>query len=406
VPLTSDVADLVRQATLAFEPDHARTRRSAEFLSDGQRSLLHVALTSAALDIESKIAAGQLSTAFTLGASDVPILTVLALEEPENNLSPFFLSRIVTQLLDVSASGYAQSIVATHAPGALHRVEPEWIRYFRLDTSKGTSSVRPILLPDKASAAGTFVREAARAHPELYFARFVVLGEGDTEEVVIPRIAQACGVLLDPSFVAMVPLGGRHTNHFWKLLRDLDIPHATLVDLDYGRAGGGAGRVKDALTRLQDVGEDPFAGLEGLSAPDEVTEALPFEQLVHAMKHLKSFGVFFSAPLDLDMLMLENYRDAYMALESGQRGPDQTDATGAVFKSMPDHTHEYWLPAADAAARSGNVELFRWYRYLFLTRSKPASHLAAIGRLKEAELKSAPLVLRELVEYVRENVGL
>jgi hypothetical protein len=153
------------------------------------------------------------------------------------------------------------------------------------------------------------------------------------------------------------------------------------------------------------VGENPFAGLDGLSSPDEVTEALTAEQLAHAMKHLQTFGVFFSAPLDLDLLMLKQYPEAYTTLEGGQRGPDQSDATGAVFKSMPDHARTYWFPA-DAAERSSNEEIIRWYRYLFLTRSKPASHLAAIGRLQDAELKSAPPVLTDLIEYVRKSVGL
>jgi putative ATP-dependent endonuclease of OLD family len=61
-------------------------------------------------------------------------------------------------------------------------------------------------------------------YPELYFARFVILGEGDSEQVVLPRLASALGLEVDPAFVAIVPLGGRHVNHFWKLLNDLHIP--------------------------------------------------------------------------------------------------------------------------------------------------------------------------------------
>ena len=49
-----------------------------------------------------------------------------------------------------------------------------------------------------------------RAYPELYFAKVVVLGEGASEEVILPAISEAMGVPIDKSFVAMVPLGGRH----------------------------------------------------------------------------------------------------------------------------------------------------------------------------------------------------
>ena len=77
-----------------------------------------------------------------------------------------------------------------------------------------------------------------------------MLGEGASEEVVLPRLAEAMGLDIDRSFVAVVPLGGRHVNHLWRLLTDLDIPYATLLDLDWGRAGGGWGRIKTACTQL------------------------------------------------------------------------------------------------------------------------------------------------------------
>ena len=83
-----------------------------------------------------------------------------------------------------------------------------------------------------ASDAAKFIRGALLAFPELYFARFVVLVEGNSERIVLPRLAQAEGLTVDPSFVAIVPIGGRHVRHFWKLLNGLSIPHATLLDLD------------------------------------------------------------------------------------------------------------------------------------------------------------------------------
>jgi hypothetical protein len=116
-------------------------------------------------------------------------------------------------------------LLASHSATVLSRIEPTSVRHFRLDQDTAAATVRPIELPEDDNDAAKFIREAVHAHPELYFSRFVVLGEGDTEELVIPRIARARGVDLDPSFVAMVPLGGRHTNHFWRLLRGLDIPH-------------------------------------------------------------------------------------------------------------------------------------------------------------------------------------
>ena len=99
------------------------------------------------------------------------------------------------------------------------------------------------------------MRGALLAYPELYFARFVLLVEGDSERIVLPRLAEALDLLIDPAFVAIVPLGGRHVQHFWRLLSELEIPYATLLDLDVGRDGGGFGRIKTAIENLIAIGE-------------------------------------------------------------------------------------------------------------------------------------------------------
>jgi hypothetical protein len=145
-----------------------------------------------------------------------------------------------------------------------------------------------------------------------------VLGEGDTEQLVIPRIAQAQGVDLDPSFVAVVPLGGRHTNHMWKLLNDLGIPHATLLDLDYGRTGAGPARLRDACNRLIDNNIDPLAGLAHYNQVNDIHDGLKYPDLWPIIKHLRKFGIFFARPLDLDYIMLECFPAAYTKRDKGE----------------------------------------------------------------------------------------
>jgi putative ATP-dependent endonuclease of the OLD family len=74
----------------------------------------------------------------------------------------------------------AQVVVATHSPSVVRRVPAESIRHLRLDASRQTV-VTTIQLPPESADAFKFVREAVEAFPELYFARLVVLGEGDSE---------------------------------------------------------------------------------------------------------------------------------------------------------------------------------------------------------------------------------
>ncbi|EAZ8172693.1 exonuclease, partial [Salmonella enterica] len=194
-------------------------------------------------------------------ALDPPNLTIILIEEPENHLSPQYLGRIVKLCEEISENDRAQVVLTTHAPSLLNRVEPENIRYFRLNDNKNTV-VKEILLPgddeDDADNVDTFtyVKEAVKAYPEIYFAKVVILGEGDSEEIVIPKIGQVKGIELDTSLITFAPLGGRYVNHFWKLLNELSIPHVTLLDYDFRRGGGGWGRIKYAIKQLISIGED------------------------------------------------------------------------------------------------------------------------------------------------------
>ncbi|NEU34724.1 ATP-binding protein, partial [bacterium LRH843] len=61
-----------------------------------------------------------------------PAFTLIALEEPENSLSPHYLGRIVNAINSVLGKGDAQALIATHAPSMIKRIPPEYIRYLRL----------------------------------------------------------------------------------------------------------------------------------------------------------------------------------------------------------------------------------------------------------------------------------
>ena len=167
------------------------------------------------------------------------------------------------------------------------------------------------------------------AYPEIYFGKFVILAEGPSEEVVLPRIASALGLPIDKSFVCVVPLGGRHVNHFWRLLTDLEIPYATLLDLDAGRQTGGWARIKYVCEQLLQIGVDQSELLEfehngqSYALSKENLEDLHkkpftgFSDIVSWAGHLEKFDVFFSRPLDFDLHMLGRFPNAYKNIEPG-----------------------------------------------------------------------------------------
>ncbi|ROQ37061.1 putative ATP-dependent endonuclease of OLD family [Frondihabitans sp. PhB188] len=401
-----DASEVLRDAELAFEPDPGQRPRPARLLSDGQRSLLHLALTTASLDIERSLLGDTPPPGFDLDRGLLPSLTVVAVEEPENNLAPFYLSRIVGQFLELGSYPHAQVLLSTHSASAMTRIDPLAVRHFRLDASTASSSVRSIALPAAPGDVEKYVRQAVQAHPELYFARFVILGEGDSEQMVIPAVASAMGIDLDPSFVSVVPLGGRHTNHFWRLLDDLSIPHATLLDLDFGRAGGGPGRVKDACVNLLELGYDVLEGIDAFDSPESISPQSTLQELIPVKLALEMHNVFFSTLLDLDMMMLEHYEAAYTTIQGTQRGPDlDSDAAWSVLHTGGSESGvTYWTGAMDVGVRAHRALLMQWYRYLFSNRSKPTTHLAALARLSTDDLKSPPAPLAKLIKAAEEGV--
>lgn len=400
-PINRELRVLVANAEMLFEPSPTGRTRSAGELSDGQRSLLHIALTAATLDLEREIVTGKHSDKFDLGPSGLPVLTLLILEEPENNLAPFFLSRVVQQLVNVAKGGRSQAIISSHSASVVSRIAPEQIRHFRLTRRKLTTVVREVPLPADSTDEGKYLRQAVRAFPELYFARFVVLGEGDSELIVLPTLAAARGVHIDQSFVAVVPLGGRHTNHFWRLLRGLGIPHATLLDLDWGRAGGGKGRIRDVCVELIKIGKTPFEGAPyGATSVNDLKSLDTLRELNAWLVHLRRWNVFFSAPLDLDMRLLTRFPTAYRVPAEGGRGPTSKEDPRSAVLGTADVR-----PDVQMWKEERFEDDLRWYRYLFLGNSKPSTHLRALGKIPTEDLAKISGGLGKLLDKIGKAVG-
>ncbi len=418
-------------------------------LSEGQQSLFYMALIAAVFDVEREIIAlrptaepndtdssdacpgtegddeGEIENpVFRTDKLDlIPDLMVFALEEPENHLSPHYLSRIIGLLRSLTGTGCAQAVFSSHSPSVLRRVLPEEIRHLRLDKDTRTSRLNKIILPESTDEASRFVREAVMAYPELYFGKFVILAEGPSEEIVLPRIASATGLEIDRSFVSVVPLGGRHVNHFWRMLTDLEVPHATLLDLDVGRHSGGWARIKYVCDQLRRIGLDLEELLEFAHEGKKFQITLEelenlhekpvsdYPELQRWVRHLEKFNVFFSVPLDLDFWMLRQFPEAYKRVGAG---------SGPRFPSEDSPEWEPYIRGAIGAAVGNNdegltlysnlpdtwKELFPWYRYLFVSRGKPATHIQGLTDVPREELKkNAPATYIRLLNLCEGSIA-
>jgi putative ATP-dependent endonuclease of the OLD family len=417
-----DPASLIKRLAAAFSPGEAQPTMEVSQLSDGLRSLFAVALSLGLFRVEELVRSTPAASGFKLELNEkVPIVTVFAIEEPENHLSPQYLGRILNQLIDLSTNARAQVVISSHSPSILRRVEPDSVRYFLGHELRRVSEVKNIPLPeDPADESFKYVREAVRGFPELYFARLVILGEGPSEEIVFRRIFEASGTPLDQHFISVVPLGGRHVNHFWYLLHGLNIPYLTVLDLDREKEGAGWGRVqyvRDQLVKRFGRGhpklkfEDETGAVRSLDDADFDTlrnnsDVDSGKMAVWLIRFREQFDTYFMIPLDLDFAMLEQFPDSYKGVVEPGRGPRLPESGSTEYATTIRQRMRQVL-AADATKASSTLgssyepeqqELFAWYKYLFIDGSKPVTHMLALSKIEDDILATdGPECLRQLI---------
>lgn len=428
---STDIETSIRKTEVVFEPTETGKEYTIDQMGDGLRSLFYISLVDSILDVEGKmqreIEADPENTSFS---RKPPILTIVALEEPENHIAPHLLGKLVGNLRNIASKSNAQAVMSSHSPAIVKRVDPENLRYFRMDKDQLASKVRSITLPEKESAQDQYkyIKEAVRAYPELYFAKLVILGEGDSEEIILPKYWEALNGSVDVGGISIVPLGGRHVNHFWRLLNDLQIPHITLLDLDREREGGGWGRIKYVLKQLLANGYDKNVllstksgvltdeQLDGMSEWD-VSDVVSMQAWLN---WLEQYNVFFSAPLDIDFMMLEQMESEYKKSLDTTEGPrleviqdkekkriliQTIEGTGAYcteYETRIKKDIKSTLKEEGGDGSTYSVEqqkLMVWYTYFFLNRGKPSTHIAVLSRLSDEAIKdNIPPVLKRLME--------
>lgn len=428
---STDIETSIRKTEVVFEPTETGKEYTIDQMGDGLRSLFYISLVDSILDVEGQMVREiETDPGHTSFNRKPPILTIVALEEPENHIAPHLLGKLVGNLQDIADKSNAQAIMTSHSPAIVKRIDPENLRYFRLDRALLASKVRCITLPDEERMQDQFkyIKEAVRAYPELYFAKLVILGEGDSEEIILPKYWEAMNGSTDVSGISIVPLGGRHVNHFWRLLNDLEIPHITLLDLDRERDGGGWGRIKYVLEQLIANG---YNKEELLNTQDGILTDAQFKKMsdwnvsdIVTMQtwidSLEEYNVFFSAPLDIDFMMLEQIGNVYKRTLDASEGPRidiiQKEKKKRTLittiendsEAHPEYETRIQKDIQNTLKEEGGdghtyspeqQKLMVWYTYFFLNRGKPSTHIAALSQLSDEELKeNIPPVLQRLIE--------
>lgn len=420
-----DIDEALKKPGITFEPSVTTRPFGADEIGDGLRSLLYFSLIHSMLKVEALIREQRLKGEDPSFNHLPPVFTLVAVEEPENHIAPQLLGKLVASLCSMSDEGQCQVVITSHSPAIVKRIAPTCIRHLSLGKGKLESICRPITLPESSEAAYKYISGAVQAYPELYFADLVILGEGESEEIILRRLLAANGLDPDSFNISIVPLGGRHVNYFWRLLSDLEIPFVTLLDLDWGRYGGGWGRIAYAIKQLEQRGTplSAFTMPDGSALNEEELRGLKLESAneiesaQHLLEQLEQHGVYFSALLDIDLAMLEAFQDEYKSIGDGPRlaslgavkDIEHVDPSNALYQQRVKSAVAAVLQEGEGASDSystSELALMVWHKYLFLDGSKPSNHFAALLSIDDDDLRDrAPEALKHLVDSVKSKVA-
>jgi hypothetical protein len=132
------------------------------------------------------------------------------------------------------------------------------------------------------------------------------------------------------------------------------------------------------------------------------------ETMAAWIEHLEEFGVFFSAPLDLDFLMLQTFPEEYQATAHEGGGPQIPEEDEAYTRRIA-RARRAVLKAEGGDGQTytdDEKHAFIWYSYLFLGRGKPSTHLLALNQLEDDELvENAPEVLTRLIQRIENTLN-
>ncbi|HEX9725338.1 MAG TPA: AAA family ATPase [Vicinamibacteria bacterium] len=155
---------------------------------------------------------------------------VFLIEEPEMHLHPHRARFFYQTLRRISREN--QVIYTTHSPYLVAIPEFEEVRLVKRDVDNRTSIVESDLPPSE-ELREKLRKEFDPERNELFFAKHVILVEGDTEKLALPEYATRLGLDLDRLGVSIIEVGGKRSLlPFARIIMSFEIPLTILFDTD------------------------------------------------------------------------------------------------------------------------------------------------------------------------------
>ncbi|WP_163468080.1 hypothetical protein [Fusobacterium sp. IOR10] len=200
----------------------------------------------------------------------------------------------------------------------------------------------------------------------------------------------------------------------------LNIPYITLLDFDRERGGGDWGRIKYVLKQLLKIDrikKEDFILTSGKILSDVELESMHTWKVNKLNKDdskvkswinlFEKYNIYFSYPVDLDFSMFLKFPEAYKNIEVG-KGPKisaETESIKSAIASVLKKENKYVENISEYEI-DDNYDVWFWYRYLFLGKGKPVSHLNALLKIGEEDIKErAPKELGKLVLKAKKLLG-